>query len=135
MKSMCFSLLALLATLGCSAKSSDPVDGGYDAGYCPPGQAMPMPELCGLNNDPCNSGNSLHIGAWCTYQGGQCAQYGLVCAFDADQAEGENFCLSLCTLNSECGENACCSGDPKNPERGQRACVPNSCPDKVCDGG
>jgi len=132
MKSALTFAVLLSGLVGCSAHAVDPPD----AGYCPPGQAKPMPELCGLNNDPCNSGNNLGVGAWCTYQGGQCAKYGLICGIDADAVEGENFCLVLCSHDSDCGENACCSGDPKNLHpQSQRACVPNSCPTKVCDGG
>jgi len=134
MKIAPFVTVVLFGLSACS--SADPADGGYDAGYCPPGQSMPMPELCGLNNDPCNSGNNLHIGAWCTQNGRQCAQYGLVCGIDADTVEGENFCIKLCAHDSDCGENACCSADPKNLHpSSQRACVPNSCPTKVCDLG
>ena len=105
-----------------------------DAGYCPPGDSMYNPNLC-KDNDPCNTGNSLHVGAWCSPSGGQCVQYGLTCGIDADPVEGEYFCVKLCTLNSECGENACCTGDPMDEHQGQRACVPNVCPNKFCDGG
>jgi hypothetical protein len=118
--------------LACS--SSDPVDAGYDAGYCPPGQGMNMPQLC-KDNDPCNIGNELGVGAWCSPAGNQCAKYSLTCGIDADPKEGSYFCVKLCTLNSECGTGACCTGDPLNENGGQRACVPNICPDKFCDGG
>ncbi len=127
-------LLSVFLLAACS--SNTPSDGGYDAGYCPPEDLMSMPEICNPNN-PCNTGNNIHIGAWCTQNGGQCAQYGLICGIDADPVEGETFCIQLCTLNSDCGDggDACCTADPENLHQGQRACVPNSCPNKVCDGG
>jgi hypothetical protein len=106
-----------------------------DAGYCPPGQEMYMPQLCKMN-DPCNIGNSIHIGAWCTQNGNQCAQYNLTCGIDADPVEGSNFCVKLCAKNADCGENACCTGDPLGVHPAdQRACVPTSCPNPICDGG
>ncbi len=122
-------LLLLPFTWACSSADLPP-----DAGYCPPGQMRPIPSLC-YHNDPCNSGNSLHIGAWCTQGGNQCAQYGLVCGIDADPVEGQNFCVLLCYKNADCAEDACCTADPKNGHNSQRACVPTSCPNDICDGG
>jgi hypothetical protein len=131
MKSLPILVLLAACTSGVCA------DCVYDAGYCPPEQRMPMPQICYPNN-PCNTGNNLHIGAYCTQNGGQCAQYGLICGLDADSMEGKDFCILLCSHDADCGDggDACCTGDPKNLHpSSQRACVPNSCPNKVCDGG
>jgi len=123
-------LLALFCVSACS--TADPP---ADAGYCPPEQLRPIPTLC-YPNDPCNTGNSIHIGAYCTQGGNQCIQYGLVCGLDADPVEGKDFCVMLCARDADCGEGACCTADPKNVHpTSQRACIPLSCPNKVCDGG
>ena len=112
------SLIVLLFILvACGTSSSPANDSGMDAAadgstalICTPG--------------PGYTGNSKHVGAYCTPNGGECQKYSLSCAVDLDP-RGNKFCILLpCHTHADCGENACCTGDPGNPVH---ACVPIAC--------
>jgi hypothetical protein len=107
-------------------------DGGntQDGGACvssPPGTCLPT---------TCSTGDSEHVGAYCTKGGGQCAAYGnllLGCSIDLS-SDGDNFCiLTLCGALNPCTADACCYGGPDAGPTDPRACVPIGC--LVMDGG
>jgi hypothetical protein len=115
--------ISLAMSLACACSSSGSTDAGEadaggtaDAGVCDstPGMCCPL---------PCARGNSLHVGAYCTLNGGQCAQYGdglLACSLDLSPSQGGNFCVRIgCASDSSCGAEACCYQ--------QQACVPLGC--------
>lgn len=125
---VCLALAAL--ALGCGSSASH---GGADAGRdggTDAGTTGPSPGVC--TPLPGQTGNALHVGAYCTYDGGQCGQYNLACSITLDSSGG-NFCISLgCEKDADCGQDACCTGDPCDPVY---ACVPNQCfAGSVCPG-
>jgi hypothetical protein len=101
-------------------------NGGMDAGSADAESGPhPTPGVC--MPDALGTGNSMHVGAYCTAGGGQCGQYNLACAIDLDPMGG-NFCIKLfCGGNTDCGESACCTGRAGNPIK---ACVPLGCVDQ-----
>jgi hypothetical protein len=106
--------LSAIGTFACSGSSSTTTDSGL---HPSPGVCMP---------DPTATGNSLHVGAYCTKGQDQCAAYdqAKLCAIDLDP-EGGNFCLKIgCMTHSDCGEQACCTG---RAGVDIHACVPKGC--------
>jgi hypothetical protein len=85
---------------------------------------------------PCNTGNELGVGRYCTRGGGQCTQNiraglpAVICSADVETAQPSGWCLKPCANNAGCGSGAVCTGD----ERG-RGCVPVACAPSSDDGG
>jgi hypothetical protein len=104
-----------------AAPGQDATPGGMDADLSDTGP-HPTPGVC--FPDPQSTGNSIHIGAYCTKGGGECNQYGLTCAIDVD-SRGGNFCIKIfCGATSECGDEACCFSNPGDIAK---ACIPLGC--------
>lgn len=123
MRTLALALSPVFLLAACAAPSSGGSDAGADAGaavYC--------------DNPPSSyTGNSKHVGAYCTPGGSQCGKYpsgtATLCAIDLDP-QGGNFCILLgCKAHDKCGENACCTGRAGDPVY---ACVPITC---LTDGG
>lgn len=123
------SAVFFLFSASCSHKSEE---AGQDAGMTSGDMAMTAVGACIPNINA--TGNSLHVGAYCSSGGGQCTKYfdtggAGICAIDVDPM-GDNFCILIgCKTNADCAEKACCTGRPGNPIH---ACVPVTC---VSDNG
>ena len=79
-------------------------------------------------SDPCNVGNELGVGRYCTPGHGECNQNGQVggfifCTKDYEPAETVQYCTGPCSKDSDCGTNAFCSGSGQ----GGRGCIPATC--------
>ncbi len=86
---------------------ADAGDGGIPSGPSP-GVCYPTPD---------QTGNSKHVGAYCSPGGGQCNQYGgaYACSVDVDP-QGNDACIIIgCSSNSDCAEMACCWGRASEP--------------------
>ena len=117
-------VIPLFVVVACSNGSSSSAGPVSDASEDPDASLICTP-------GPGYSGNSKHVGAYCTPNGGECAKYSLLCSIDLDP-RGNKFCIFLpCHSHADCGENACCTGDPGNSVH---ACVPVAClvDDGVC---
>ncbi len=121
------SCLVVLFLAACGSNGGTGTgDGGTDAG----GPTGPSPGVC--DPAPGQTGNALHVGAYCTAGANQCVVYGgnLACAIDLDPKQGNDACILIgCAQNGDCGAGACCTGDPSNPIH---ACVSQGC---LTDGG
>jgi hypothetical protein len=81
---------------------------------------------------PCDVGNSLGVGRYCTKGGGQCNKNPapfLFCTVDEDST-AQPFCTGSCTMDEQCGENAYCNG-----QGGLSGCVPAACGGMPTDAG
>lgn len=122
----CFLFVCLVyASLGCTTAppAGGPKDAGPDIEPTPVGECIP---------NEAATGNSKHVGAYCSPGGGQCAQWGsgnaTICAVDVDP-DGDNFCIKIgCKNHEACGELACCTGRADNPIK---ACVPIDCVSEI----
>ncbi len=116
------------ALVACGGSGGGVADAGPDGGDAGP-QGTASPGVC--NPTPGQTGNSIHVGAYCTPGGGQCAQYGPASACSIDlSSDGNDACITIgCHANGDCAEDACCTGNggPVN------ACVSLGC--LVSDGG
>jgi hypothetical protein len=127
-----FAQCLMLALVACSSGSSGTSstttggNGGLPPGYVgddDAGTCTPAPGY---------TGNSKHVGAFCTQGGGQCYQWGnLFCSADVDPAQGDFWCLLQCTSDADCGEDSCCHVDTQN-HTSNMACIPIGC---VADAG
>jgi hypothetical protein len=121
-----FACVAACSSSSSGPTSNEPSDGSASSsGGSEGGSSSSMIGSC--TPAPGFAGNSKFVGAYCTQNGGQCAQYGVVtvqCSIDLDPS-GSNFCILIgCSADSDCGEDACCTGRAGNPVH---ACVPNGC--------
>lgn len=90
-------------------------------------------------SDPCNQGNELGVGRYCTSGHGECNQNGQVggfifCTKDYEPNETVQYCTGPCKSDVECGTGAYCSG----AGQGGRGCVPATCggtPSPLVDAG
>lgn len=134
-------VLSIFFTVGliwaCSSSSTDPVKPAGDAGK----DSGPPTPVGSCTPNEASTGNSQHVGAFCTKGGGECADLGtLLCAIDFDERGGA-YCIKVnCNTDADCGEAACCQGDPS--KSAIKACVPlqcvtdaGSCPAPVADAG
>ncbi len=126
-------LVLVLLALGACSSTSDGDKGGT------PDAAGPNPSCETYGHDasancvqPCNPGNELRVGEFCTAGGPQCddnLEAGLNFAFictSTVQADSDGFCTRSCMQDSQCGTNAVCRGDP-GQDGGQKGCVPIAC--------
>jgi hypothetical protein len=77
-------------------------------------------------NGPCELGNSLGVGRYCTAGGGECNKNDapfIFCTVDYEPTAGVQYCTGPCTKDTDCGENAYCSGSGQ----GGRGCEPMIC--------
>ena len=80
---------------------------------------------------PCDLGNNLGVGRYCTKGGGECNKNSalgtggyIFCTIDYDSSAPDAFCTGPCTSDSECGSDAYCDGSGTG---GSKGCVPASC--------
>jgi hypothetical protein len=103
--------ISLMFALACGGSSGKPADAACTGGS---GCAQ-----------PCDEGNNLGVGRYCTKNGGQCGSNNnafVFCTVDVDPT-AEAFCTGPCGSDAECGQNAFCDGSGG----AQRGCVPASC--------
>jgi hypothetical protein len=108
--------VALLAWAGCGGASMRADAAGVDACVGPTG--------CG---QPCELGNSVGVGRYCTAGGREClrfaTQHAPFCTVDFDPM-ARPYCTGPCASNGQCGESATCRF---SPDGGTGGCVPTSC--------
>ena len=73
---------------------------------------------------PCDEGNSLGVGKFCTKGGGECAKNEtyVFCTADFDATAPDAFCTGPCGSDADCGPEAYC-----DDQGGQSGCVPAAC--------
>ncbi|MBL8679746.1 MAG: hypothetical protein JNK05_11300 [Myxococcales bacterium] len=77
---------------------------------------------------PCNTGNELGVGRYCTRGGDQCLINqrnrlpAFLCSADFDSTQTTGWCIRPCSDDSACGSGARCVGDARG-----RGCVPIAC--------
>ena len=108
------ALAAILALVACGSGDKQPVDA-----TCSGATAC---------SDPCNTGNELGVGRYCTPGHGECNKNGAVsgfifCTKDYEPAETVQYCTGPCSNDVDCGTGAFCSG----AGQGGRGCVPATC--------
>ena len=79
-------------------------------------------------SDPCNVGNELGVGRYCTPGHGECNQNGAVggfifCTKDYEPTETVQYCTGACKVDADCGTGAYCSGSGQ----GSKGCIPATC--------
>ena len=77
-------------------------------------------------SDPCNLGNDLGVGRYCTEGHSECnanAAPFLFCTKDYEPDDPASYCTGPCSGDNDCGSNAYCSGSG----HGGRGCVPMAC--------
>jgi hypothetical protein len=123
LKSSCFVLGLLLLAVACGGSSGTKGDAACSGG-----------SACG---QPCDEGNNLGVGRYCTKGAGQCDKNEglgsglfIFCTIDEDPTAPDAFCTGPCSTDSQCGENAYCDG-----QGGQSGCVPASCGGTPMDAG
>jgi hypothetical protein len=110
--------LFLAVVAACGGGSDKKVDAG-------PPDACSGSTAC---SDPCNQGNELGVGRYCTPGHGECNQNGSVggfifCTKDYEPTEDVQYCTGACKEDKDCGTNAYCSGSGM----GSKGCIPMSC--------
>lgn len=117
----CFVAACFISLIAGGCSSSSSTTGGADASadskaVCTEPSTTPVGSC---EPSKCATGNTMHIGAFCTKGGNECAQYDLACAIDLDP-RGQAFCFRLgCSKDSDCGDHACCFD--------HTACLPEGC--------
>ena len=112
------AVIVALGLVGCGGGGEKIIDAG-------PPDACTGSTTC---SDPCNQGNELGVGRYCTPGHGECNKNGAVggfifCTKDYEPAETVQYCTGPCSKDSDCGTNAYCSGSGQ----GGRGCIPATC--------
>lgn len=77
---------------------------------------------------PCNTGNELGVGRYCTRGGNECLINqrnrlpAFLCSADFDSTQTTGWCIRPCSDDATCGSGARCVGDARG-----RGCVPIAC--------
>jgi len=117
MRAPSLALLVASLAVACGGSSSKKTDAGGSA-------ACVGSDGCG---QPCDEGNNLGVGKYCTAGGKQCgsnATIAIFCTLDFDSTAPDGFCTGPCGSDADCGEDAFCDNDGSGTSNG---CVPANC--------
>jgi hypothetical protein len=114
---------ASIITPGCGGSSNNKTDAtgsgsGSGSNSCTGGSA------CG---QPCDEGNNLGVGKFCSKGSGQCGKNTssfIFCTIDFDSTAPDAFCTGPCGSDADCGDDAFCDNDGSGTSNG---CVPANC--------
>lgn len=108
------------SSTGAGGGSTTTGSGGTGGECTPPMTGGGSPGTCA---QPCDPGNDIGVGRYCTPGGGECGDFPLAVACLADFGQDEWFCTRIgCDATTNCGEGAGCL-----IEGAGSACVPCEC--------
>jgi hypothetical protein len=120
MKSIILLAVVVIAT-ACGSNKAKSADAACTGG-----------SSCG---QPCDVGNNLGVGRYCTKGGGECNKNDngfIFCTIDEDPTAPAAFCTGVCGSDGDCGSDAYCDGSGST---GPHGCVPASCGGTPTDAG
>jgi hypothetical protein len=106
--------------VACGSSNGGKNDAAGSGSACTGGSA------CG---QPCDQGNNLGIGRFCTANGGQCGSNNngfIFCTLTFDPQAPDGFCTGPCGSDADCGSNAFCDSNGSG-SNAQKGCVPMDC--------
>src|SRR5580692_9487205 len=93
--------ILFVALLACGGSSDNKTDAAGSGSACSGGSG------CG---EPCDAGNNLGVGKFCTKGGGECGKNAsfVFCTIDFDSTAPDAFCTGPCGSDADCGDDAFC---------------------------